>query len=986
MPPRDEAGAEQLWQAIRDLEPYAPTFVSVTYGAGGSTRDTTVQITGRIARETSHAADGPPDLRRAHPRPSWSSILQSYAAAGVRNILALRGDPKEGPTRAVDADRGRAHLRPRAGRAGPRGRVASASASRPSPRATRRRRPASRTPRVLRRRRPAPARSSRSPSCSSGPSDYFDLVERVAGARRRPPDPAGDHADHEPGLVAPDGRAVGARGPRRARSTRLEGRARPGRRAPRGRGDRHRAVRGAARRWRARACTSSRSTGPGRRWRSSRRCGSPPDPRSPAVLARRAPGRRYIRSHEAHRDRLRPGRGPGRARPGRGPRVRRPPGGRRRGGLRRRRVGRRVDRHRGAPVRRRLSRSPPPTSASGRPTTARARPAGFEARHALTRDRHRRRPRPGRLLDALARRGRRSAARRRGLAGGRRPGAGPGGAREAAFADARVRAAQLAALGRSRPRARSLSVVEGGGSAAQPLEPRPRWPRPRTPRRPSSPASGPWSATSVTVDLAARADPRAVRRADDLRDQGGRQADEGQPGAGGGVRARGVHAGDRRPRARAGAARCERPRHRTPSGDPPHCSTSSCGDRSSRVTTRSRTSSPPRWPGRPAGLRVDRGRARSRRRAPSGRRPTGADAPGPGRRAARSRAPDAGAATASSAEVGGPGRRRRARCGRRTPPGPAAGGGRSHRPPTSASRSPASVRTADRSTRRCTTMSRAAVPVSTLDPAGRQPGGQRLGQSGQPAGRRSRRRSAARRRAAPPSRPAPDAGPAPGRSTGAPPGGAAGRRGTRGAAACARDSRVASRAAASRAAGGGVPRTLEVGTPEQLPVRRPSESTCSTHARPSPGAQPRRRRAAGPLGSPREAGPPSRRRSGALGSPAAERARAPAPAAGRSCGTGRAAPPGSRVADGAGVPGEAVRGDRGQRAAQGSSERSTQRSRRGRAWPAGRRRPGRRGRHRSPRHAPRGNPSRADGPARPLGGSGLPFQRRQPRRTSRARA
>ena len=53
MPPKDEAGVEQLWSAIRDLEPYHPTFVSVTYGAGGTTRDTTVAITGRIARETS---------------------------------------------------------------------------------------------------------------------------------------------------------------------------------------------------------------------------------------------------------------------------------------------------------------------------------------------------------------------------------------------------------------------------------------------------------------------------------------------------------------------------------------------------------------------------------------------------------------------------------------------------------------------------------------------------------------------------------------------------------------------------------------------------------------------------------------------------------------------------------------------------------------------------------------------------------------------
>jgi methylenetetrahydrofolate reductase (NADPH) len=97
MPPRDEAGADQLWQAISDLEPYAPTFVSVTYGAGGSTRDTTVQITGRIARETSLRAMGHLTCV-GHTRDELVEILGAYEAAGVRNILALRGDPKEGPT------------------------------------------------------------------------------------------------------------------------------------------------------------------------------------------------------------------------------------------------------------------------------------------------------------------------------------------------------------------------------------------------------------------------------------------------------------------------------------------------------------------------------------------------------------------------------------------------------------------------------------------------------------------------------------------------------------------------------------------------------------------------------------------------------------------------------------------------------------------------------------------------------------------------
>lgn len=97
MPPRDEAGVEQLWQAIRDLEPYQPSFVSVTYGAGGTTRDSTVQITGRIARETSLRAMGHLTCV-GHTREELAEILSSYREAGVRNILALRGDPKEGPS------------------------------------------------------------------------------------------------------------------------------------------------------------------------------------------------------------------------------------------------------------------------------------------------------------------------------------------------------------------------------------------------------------------------------------------------------------------------------------------------------------------------------------------------------------------------------------------------------------------------------------------------------------------------------------------------------------------------------------------------------------------------------------------------------------------------------------------------------------------------------------------------------------------------
>jgi len=96
MPPKDDAGVEQLWSAIRDLEPYQPTFVSVTYGAGGTTRDTTVAITGRIARETSLRAMGHLTCV-GHTREELLDILRAYREAGVRDVLALRGDPKDGP-------------------------------------------------------------------------------------------------------------------------------------------------------------------------------------------------------------------------------------------------------------------------------------------------------------------------------------------------------------------------------------------------------------------------------------------------------------------------------------------------------------------------------------------------------------------------------------------------------------------------------------------------------------------------------------------------------------------------------------------------------------------------------------------------------------------------------------------------------------------------------------------------------------------------
>jgi len=95
-PPKDDTGEARLWEASSALETIAPDFISVTYGAGGSTRDRTIQITKEITKRTGR--DTVAHLTCVgSTKDELLKILSQYRGAGIKSILALRGDPVGGP-------------------------------------------------------------------------------------------------------------------------------------------------------------------------------------------------------------------------------------------------------------------------------------------------------------------------------------------------------------------------------------------------------------------------------------------------------------------------------------------------------------------------------------------------------------------------------------------------------------------------------------------------------------------------------------------------------------------------------------------------------------------------------------------------------------------------------------------------------------------------------------------------------------------------
>ena len=95
-PPKDSGGEERLWQALDSISQLSPDYVSVTYGAGGSSRERTIRVTGAITKQTGIATVAHLTCVGA-TESELINTLNKYSADGIDSILALRGDPEGGP-------------------------------------------------------------------------------------------------------------------------------------------------------------------------------------------------------------------------------------------------------------------------------------------------------------------------------------------------------------------------------------------------------------------------------------------------------------------------------------------------------------------------------------------------------------------------------------------------------------------------------------------------------------------------------------------------------------------------------------------------------------------------------------------------------------------------------------------------------------------------------------------------------------------------
>jgi methylenetetrahydrofolate reductase (NADPH) len=96
-PPKTDEGVRALFETVEALRPLGPAYVSVTYGAGGSTRERTMELVKRLKRESEIEAMAHVTCV-GHSRDELAALLDEIAEAGIQNVLALRGDPPRGQT------------------------------------------------------------------------------------------------------------------------------------------------------------------------------------------------------------------------------------------------------------------------------------------------------------------------------------------------------------------------------------------------------------------------------------------------------------------------------------------------------------------------------------------------------------------------------------------------------------------------------------------------------------------------------------------------------------------------------------------------------------------------------------------------------------------------------------------------------------------------------------------------------------------------